>query len=76
MNTASSVLFSLALLQYWDDLCLKIGYGQRQVTPTVKLWIHRYRSRRRMVYLTAERLDDIGLTVEQAREEMKKPFWC
>jgi uncharacterized protein YjiS (DUF1127 family) len=29
-----------------------------------------------MVYLTAERLDDIGLTVEQAREEMKKPFWC
>ncbi|MFT5420529.1 MAG: hypothetical protein ACI9D5_001279 [Candidatus Endobugula sp.] len=75
MNAANSVLFSLALLQYWDDLCLKIGYGQLQVSPTVTLWIHRYRSRRQMACLTAERLDDLGLTIEQVREEVKKPFW-
>ena len=76
MNAANSVFFSLALLQYWDDLCLKIGYGQLQVSPTVKLWVHRYRSRRQMARLTAERLDDMGLTIEQVRAEVKKPFWC
>jgi uncharacterized protein YjiS (DUF1127 family) len=76
MNSINSSPFSLALLQYWDDLCLKIGYGPLQVSPTVKLWMHRYRSRRQMARLTAERLDDMGLSVEQVREEVKKPFWC
>ena len=37
--------------------------------------INRYRSRQQLLDLPQERLDDIGLTREQALEEAQKPFW-
>lgn len=39
------------------------------------LWLHRARTRRELMGLTAEMLDDIGLTPEEAAREAAKPFW-
>lgn len=39
------------------------------------LMAHRWHSRRALLELTPEQLRDVGLTLEQAREEGYKPFW-
>jgi uncharacterized protein YjiS (DUF1127 family) len=36
---------------------------------------HRLHTRRALLALTPEQLKDVGLTLEQAREEGLKPFW-
>ncbi|KAE9647049.1 DUF1127 domain-containing protein [Pseudomonas sp. PB103] len=38
------------------------------------MW-HRLHTRRALLNLTADQLEDIGLTREQAQEEGVKPFW-
>lgn len=35
----------------------------------------RYRTRQQLAKLPEERLSDLGLSVEQVREELNKPFW-
>ncbi|WP_122681917.1 DUF1127 domain-containing protein [Pseudomonas sivasensis] len=39
------------------------------------LFWHRRHTRKALLTLTCEQLQDIGLTVEQARQEGLKPFW-
>jgi len=38
-------------------------------------WVERARQRRALAELARERLEDLGLTPEQARGEAAKPFW-
>lgn len=39
------------------------------------LFWHRSRSRRALLNLDAQQLDDVGLSAEVARHEGRKPFW-
>ncbi|MFW9079752.1 DUF1127 domain-containing protein [Pseudomonas sp. P2757] len=39
------------------------------------LFWHRLHTRKALLSLTADQLEDIGLTREQAQEEGLKPFW-
>ncbi len=39
------------------------------------LFWHRLHTRKALLDLTAEQLNDVGLSREQAREEGLKPFW-
>lgn len=41
----------------------------------VQRWLQRYRSRRMLLQLDREQLKDIGITREEALEEVRKPFW-
>ncbi|TVT93264.1 DUF1127 domain-containing protein [Pseudomonas sp. HT11] len=40
-----------------------------------RLFWHRCHTRKALLHLTREQLRDVGLSVEQAREEGLKPFW-
>lgn len=42
---------------------------------TIAVWIERRRQRRALAQLDQHLLDDVGLTREQARHELDKPFW-
>jgi uncharacterized protein YjiS (DUF1127 family) len=39
------------------------------------LWHARAKQRRRLAELTGSQLEDVGLSVDAARAEAKKPFW-
>jgi uncharacterized protein YjiS (DUF1127 family) len=39
------------------------------------LFWHRLHTRKALLNLTVDQLKDVGLTLEQAREEGLKPFW-
>ncbi|MBR9868257.1 MAG: DUF1127 domain-containing protein [Oceanospirillales bacterium] len=41
----------------------------------LQCWLQRYRSRRMLLQLDREQLKDIGITREEALEEVRKPFW-
>ena len=41
----------------------------------IKLWKNRYRQRKALVKLDQRLLDDIGLTFQQAKQEIEQPFW-
>jgi len=43
---------------------------------TVRLWLHRRRTRRQLALLDDRRLRDIGLTRQDARRESALPFWA
>ena len=47
----------------------------QQLEPVVKLWLRRSRTRRSLAALNDYELRDIGLTREDARREISKPFW-
>lgn len=42
---------------------------------TVQQWEQNYRTRKALCQLTAEQLKDVGLSKEQAIDEVNKPFW-
>ena len=42
---------------------------------TVVIWDRRARTRRALAQLDRARLKDIGISPEQAREEIKKRYW-
>lgn len=42
---------------------------------TVRQWPQRLRQRQALACLDERLLRDVGLTVDQAREEASKPFW-
>jgi uncharacterized protein YjiS (DUF1127 family) len=75
MNRVSSAVFMLSIIQYLDASTVKIVYRHKQISDRLKRYWHRYRSRQQLARLPPERLNDIGLTVAQAQEEMNKPFW-
>jgi len=50
----------------------------RTKAPTLSSWAlfwHRMHTRKTLLELTPEQLRDVGLSVEQARQEGLKPFW-
>ncbi len=46
-----------------------------KMSYTIALYRRNHRTRKQLARLTIDQLDDIGLTVEQAEREVKKPFW-
>ncbi len=38
-------------------------------------WIDRYHQRKQLAQLDAEQLKDLGISAEQQRSEVAKPFW-
>jgi len=59
------------------DLGLIGGVAQApsRVFATLLVWQVRARQRARLAEMESHRLDDMGLTPEQARREAAKPFW-
>jgi uncharacterized protein YjiS (DUF1127 family) len=50
----------------------------RTTAPALSSWAlfwHRMQTRKTLLELTPEQLRDVGLSVEQARQEGLKPFW-
>lgn len=47
----------------------------KRARATVALWHSRARQRRALAELSAELLDDIGVSPHQAAMEARKPFW-
>ncbi|UTW04384.1 DUF1127 domain-containing protein [Amphritea atlantica] len=55
-----------------------IGTGSKEKLSywsAFQRWLQRYRSRRMLQQLDREQLKDIGITREEALEEVRKPFW-
>ena len=46
-----------------------------RVAATLSLWQRRFVGRRQLARLDARLLADAGLTEEQRRRELRKPFW-
>ena len=46
-----------------------------QVMAKAKFWASRSRQRKQLARLDARMLADIGITAEQAKLEIAKPFW-
>ena len=47
----------------------------RQFSHTVLLWMQRSKQRKQLARLDARMLSDIGISAEQAKTEINKPFW-
>jgi uncharacterized protein YjiS (DUF1127 family) len=45
------------------------------VLQVVSVWLTRHRSRRALACLDAHLLRDIGLTAQDASDELRKPLW-
>ncbi|WP_347902698.1 DUF1127 domain-containing protein [Pseudomonas purpurea] len=79
MNGLSDVRLTL----HSQELVAGQGKGSsatcaRNAPPGLSRWAllwHRLHTRKALLELTPEQLDDIGLSREQAREEGLKPFW-
>ncbi|MFL1418020.1 DUF1127 domain-containing protein [Pseudomonas fildesensis] len=57
---------------------LEAAQGRAMSAPAGDRWSlfwHRRHTRKALLNLTREQLQDIGLTAEQARQEGLKPFW-
>ena len=52
-----------------------IGNALRETLVTANIWRNRYVQRRELANLDAHMLRDIGITPDQARHEVDKPFW-
>lgn len=46
-----------------------------ELMTLLRVWQHRARSRGELATLTTERLQDLGLSTEDAAREASKPFW-
>lgn len=51
------------------------GFSAKQMMRKVKFWESRSRQRRQLALLDEHMLADIGITAEQAKVEIAKPFW-
>ena len=49
--------------------------GKARLMATLAIWAFRARSRKQLARLNTAQLDDIGISAEQARKEIQKPFW-
>lgn len=45
------------------------------VGSVLKCWLQKYRSRQLLATLDRRQLKDIGITREEALQEIRKPFW-
>lgn len=64
--TLWQVLLSLSI-----DVASLLDAAKQQLT----LYLRRYQTRHQLSKLTPEQLQDVGITPEQAAEEIDKPFW-
>ena len=69
--------------QFWE-YCFKLDSCSRlrsfkvtnsKLIKILKLWNFRYRQRKQLAKLDVRMLDDIGYTLQQAKQESKKYFW-
>ena len=51
------------------------GFSAGQIIAKAKLWANRSRQRKQLAHLDARMLADIGITAEQVKLEIAKPFW-
>ncbi len=51
------------------------GFSTERIIKKVKFWANRSRQRKQLAFLDAHILADIGITTEQAKFEIAKPFW-
>jgi len=51
------------------------GFSVRQIIKKAKFWASLSRQRKQLARLDARMLADIGITAEQAKLEIAKPFW-
>lgn len=47
----------------------------QSVLAILSLWMQRYQQRKQLAQLDARLLRDVGLSHEQVRAEINKPFW-
>ena len=52
-----------------------VAQAPARIFATLIAWQMRARERTRLARMEAHRLDDMGLTREQAQHEAAKPFW-
>ncbi len=45
------------------------------VQMLIQLWLDRHHQRKQLAQLDMVQLEDMGLTVSQVNEEIRKPFW-
>lgn len=46
-----------------------------KIFKKIQLWLNRYRQRKVLAKLDERMLEDIGCTLQQAKQEASKPFW-
>jgi len=51
------------------------GFSTKQIMAKAKFWASRSRQRKQLARLDTRMLADIGVTAEQAKLEVMKPFW-
>jgi uncharacterized protein YjiS (DUF1127 family) len=51
------------------------GLSLHDLVSYIRLWRHRARSRRQLMWLDQRQLNDIGIDRSLAMEEALKPFW-
>ena len=51
------------------------GFSVVQIIRKAKFWANRSRQRKQLARLDVRLLADIGITSEQAKVEIAKPFW-
>jgi len=51
------------------------GLHTTDISKLLKVWQHRFNSRRQLRELDARLLNDIGLDTRAAQREADKPFW-
>ncbi len=51
------------------------GFSVEKLSATAKVWVNRSRQRKQLARLDARLLADIGITAEQVKFEVAKPFW-
>ncbi len=61
--------------QYLSTCEAPQGFSAGQIIKKTKFWANRSRQRKQLARLDAHMLADVGITAEQARIEMAKPFW-
>ena len=61
--------------QYLTTCEIPQGFSARQIIKKVKFWRNRSRQRKQLARLDAHLLADIGLSAEQVKAEIAKPFW-
>jgi uncharacterized protein YjiS (DUF1127 family) len=57
------------------ELRLHHRLTRQQLKTVAKLWLRRSRTRRALAALSDYELRDIGLTRDDVRKEIAKPFW-
>lgn len=61
--------------QYLSTCEAPQGFSAKQMMKKAKFWANRSCQRKQLARLDAHMLADIGITAEQAKVEMAKPFW-